>query len=108
MCNENSLQPRTVITIIAADDNGFHATVTYEGEPEYPEFKEQREPSPGKPSNRYRASNRVQQTGTKFVSPAPPPPPPPPPGGPGLPVLARLWRDPMASPDPYSDPWDWN
>ena len=73
MCNENSLQPRTVITIIAADDNGFHATVTYEGEPEYPEFKEQREPSPGKPSNRYRASNRVQQTGTKCVSPAPPP-----------------------------------
>ena len=35
MCNENSLQPRTVITIIAADDNGFHATVTYEGEPGY-------------------------------------------------------------------------
>ena len=71
-----------------ADDNGFHATVSYEGEPAYPEVKEVLHPAPHpahpvapvvsepvyKPSNRYRASNKVAVTPeTTFISPTPAP-----------------------------------
>lgn len=90
-----------------ADDNGFHATVTYEGEPSYggrvgraQGTKEGRKG--GKPS--YRASNRVVQQGPRQTfsphppSPKPlriskpvhrvarPPPPPPPPSPPQSPL----------------------
>jgi len=49
-----------------ADDNGFHATVTYEGEPKFPKFKEySKPPEPHKQS--YRASNKVHNPEKKFA-----------------------------------------
>jgi len=49
-----------------ADDNGFHATVTYEGEPKFPEFKEYSRPDePHKQS--YRASNKVHNAERNFA-----------------------------------------
>ena len=70
-----------------ADDDGFHATVSYEGEPAFPEVADVHHsvqhnahpeppppPPPHKPVNRYRASNKVEYSQpTKFISPTPPP-----------------------------------
>jgi len=50
-----------------ADDNGFHATVTYEGEPKFPKFKEYSKPDePHKQS--YRASNKVHNPERNFAT----------------------------------------
>ncbi|XP_023331627.1 DNA-directed RNA polymerase II subunit rpb1 [Eurytemora carolleeae] len=53
-----------------ADEDGFHATVTYEGEPSYPTHEEY-----SRSPKSYRESNRVEDTNTVFAKPTPQPAP---------------------------------
>jgi len=105
-----------------ADDNGFHATVTYEGEPKFPKFKEPlklEEPH----KQLYRASSKVLNPEKNFVTenhidvltkkkppktskvvvkPPPPPPAPKPTFIAEIPAVKSIPYSPSPSPFAFS------